>query len=56
MLKLETEGKIMMKICEVCGEEENMELEGNEQTATRMLHICEKCRTDRNISYFDDEE
>ncbi len=46
----------MIRVCEVCGYEEKMELEKNEQTETRMLHICENCRTDRNTSYFDDEE
>ncbi|MGX9134317.1 hypothetical protein ACWV26_08045 [Rummeliibacillus sp. JY-2-4R] len=46
----------MIKVCEVCGYEENMEIGENEQSGTRMLHICENCRTDRNISYFDDEE
>lgn len=55
-MELEREGKSIMKVCEVCGNEEDMGIEGNEQTGTRRLHICENCRTDRDISYFDDEE
>ncbi|WP_346234415.1 hypothetical protein MKY04_11555 [Lysinibacillus telephonicus] len=46
----------MMKVCEVCGYEETEELEGNEQNKTRILHICENCRTDRDIPYFEHEE
>lgn len=46
----------MMKVCEVCGFEENEELENNEQPSTRMLHLCENCRTDRDFPYFEDEE
>lgn len=45
-----------MRVCEVCGSEEKMELEENEQSGTRILHICEGCRTDRDIPYFENEE
>lgn len=45
-----------MKICEVCGSEEQVELEGNEPTRTRILHLCENCRTDRKFPSFEHEE
>ncbi len=46
----------MMRVCEVCGSEEDVIREGNEVTRTRMLHLCDNCRTDRQITNFENEE
>ncbi|HEK9100706.1 hypothetical protein KFD70_08435 [Bacillus pfraonensis] len=45
-----------MRVCEVCGSEEKREREGNEPTGTRMLHVCENCRTDRKFPSLENEE
>ncbi|MBP0725742.1 hypothetical protein J5Y03_11220 [Bacillus sp. RG28] len=45
-----------MKVCEVCGSEEQMEHEGNELSSTRVLHLCESCITDRRFLSFENEE
>lgn len=39
-----------MKICEVCGLEEEMENSEDALMQTSLLHICENCRNDRKIS------
>jgi hypothetical protein len=46
----------MMRVCEVCGHEEKVELEGNDKTGPRMLHLCENCRTDRKFPSFENDE
>ncbi|WP_409292526.1 hypothetical protein [Peribacillus sp. SCS-37] len=42
-----------MKICELCGSEQEMEQEELEETKARILHVCENCQNDRSINYFD---
>lgn len=46
-----------MKVCEVCGSEEEMEMSQNEewQLQAGVLHVCEHCRTDRQLPSFDEE-
>jgi hypothetical protein len=42
-----------MRICEVCGLEEEMENQENESMTMGSLHICENCRNDRR--FYSDE-
>ncbi|HYK71962.1 MAG TPA: hypothetical protein VEV44_02360 [Pseudoneobacillus sp.] len=40
-----------MKVCEVCGLEEEMEAVESEVSQTRLLHLCENCQNDRKHHY-----
>jgi len=42
-----------MKVCEVCGEIEEMEDKEMEVKQTNLLHVCEKCQNDRKLYSFD---
>ncbi|MBM7692085.1 ribosome-binding protein aMBF1 (putative translation factor) [Peribacillus deserti] len=42
-----------MRICELCGSEQEMEIEDTESERTRILHVCENCQNDRSVNYFD---
>jgi hypothetical protein len=42
-----------MRVCELCGTEEEME---NESEQTRRLHLCENCRNDRKFEAFIENE
>jgi hypothetical protein len=46
----------MMRVCEVCGSEEELKVEGNEPVQTRMLHVCNSCITDRAFHSVQEEE
>ncbi len=39
-----------MKVCEVCGFEEELNQEGNDPEQMRVLHLCEACRTERSFA------
>ncbi|WP_199880659.1 hypothetical protein [Bacillus massiliglaciei] len=46
-----------MKICELCGMEEETENNGKtEAVQTRMLHLCENCRNDRKFEMFIEDQ
>ncbi|MFC3885147.1 hypothetical protein ACFOU2_17400 [Bacillus songklensis] len=38
-----------MRVCEVCGREEEMENQENESMMTSSLHLCENCQHDRQF-------
>lgn len=45
-----------MKICEVCGIEEEMENSEGSVLQSSMLHVCENCRNDRRMISIDASE
>ncbi|WP_442599789.1 hypothetical protein [Neobacillus sp. D3-1R] len=45
-----------MKVCEVCGLEEEIEVGEEEGMQTRMLHLCENCQNDRKHHYLENGE
>lgn len=45
-----------MRVCEVCGAEEQMEIESSVVMQIRMLHICDNCRSDRSFQTAQNEE
>ncbi|MDQ0245527.1 hypothetical protein J2S09_003104 [Bacillus fengqiuensis] len=44
-----------MRVCELCGIEEEVEMDEHEQMPIRMLHICESCQNDRHFNSFENE-
>lgn len=40
-----------MRVCEICGSEENKTNGEQEQLDEVILHLCENCRQDRNHSH-----
>ncbi|MFJ7754395.1 hypothetical protein ACQKGI_18440 [Peribacillus muralis] len=39
-----------MKVCEVCGAEEELDQDGSGQEQMRILHLCETCRSERSFA------
>lgn len=44
-----------MRVCELCGVEEGVEMDEHEQMPMRLLHICESCQTERYVDSFENE-
>ncbi|WP_267897314.1 hypothetical protein [Peribacillus saganii] len=40
-----------MKVCEICGSKEEMEVAEEETYSRKLIHICETCRDDRILSF-----
>jgi hypothetical protein len=40
-----------MKVCEVCGSQEEWETEKSDFVQTTFLHICEQCQSDRKFEW-----
>ncbi|WP_257985794.1 hypothetical protein [Bacillus sp. M6-12] len=40
-----------MKVCEICGAKEEMDVLEEEANYRKLIHICETCRDDRILSF-----
>ncbi|WP_251550737.1 hypothetical protein [Neobacillus muris] len=45
-----------MRICEVCGQEEEVENPEMIVMKSALIHVCENCRNDRQIQMIDAEK
>ncbi|WP_462413535.1 hypothetical protein [Neobacillus sp. Marseille-QA0830] len=44
-----------MKICEVCGQEEELDNQESNVMQSSLIHVCENCRSDRKFQIFEEE-
>ncbi|HZG70959.1 MAG TPA: hypothetical protein VEY51_05405 [Chondromyces sp.] len=44
-----------MRVCEVCGMEEEMEEQEHRSTPRRIIHVCENCQHDRRFHSYNED-